>query len=67
MSDKEEKQTQPETTTITINNDDDDDIYFDPHQFDKFSEADKALFNEMRIISMKLRKKGILPPAKILK
>ena len=65
MSDKEEKQTQPETTTITIN--DDDDIYFDPHQFDKFSEADKALFNEMRIISMKLRKKGILPPAKILK
>lgn len=61
MSDKEEKQTQPETTTITIN--DDDDIYFDPHQFDKFSEADKALFNEMRIISMKLRKKGILPPA----
>ena len=62
MSDKEEKQTQPETTTITIN-DDDDDIYFDPHQFDKFSEADKALFNEMRIISMKLRKKGILPPA----
>ena len=65
MSDKEEKQTQPETTTITINND--DDIYFEPHQFDKFSEADKALFNEMRIISMKLRKKGILPPAKILK
>ena len=61
MSDKEEKQTQPETTTITIN--DDDDIYFDPHQFDKFSEADKALFNEMRIISLKLRKKGILPPA----
>ena len=66
MSDKEEKQTQPQTTTITIN-DDDDDIYFDPHQFDKFSEADKALFNEMRIISMKLRKKGILPPAKELK
>ena len=65
MSDKEEKQTQPETTTITIN--DDDDIYFDPHQFDKFSEADKALFNEMRIISMKLRKKGILPPAVELK
>ena len=65
MSDKEEKQTQPETTTITIN--DDDDIYFDPHQFDKFSEADKALFNEMRIISLKLRKKGILPPAKELK
>ena len=65
MSDKEEKQTQPETTTITIN--DDDDIYFDPHQFDKFSEADKALFNEMRIISMKLRRKGILPPAKELK
>ena len=62
MSDKEEKQTQPETTTITINDDD-----FDPHQFDKFSEADKALFNEMRIISMKLRKKGILPPAKELK
>ena len=61
MSDKEEKQTQPETTTITIN--DDDDIYFDPHQFDKFSVADKALFNEMRIISLKLRKKGILPPA----
>ena len=66
MSDKEEKQTQPQTTTITINNDDDD-IYFDPHQFDKFSEADKALFNEMRIISMKLRRKGILPPAKELK
>ena len=66
MSDKEEKQTQPQTTTITIN-DDDDDIYFDPHQFDKFSEADKALFNEMRIISMKLRKKGILPPAVELK
>ena len=65
MSDKEEKQTQPETTTITIN--DDDDIYFDPHQFDKFSEADKALFNEMRIISMKLRRKGILPPAVELK
>ena len=65
MSDKEEKQTQPQTTTITINND--DDIYFDPHQFDKFSEADKALFNEMRIISMKLRRKGILPPAKELK
>ena len=65
MSDKEEKQTQPETTTITIN--DDDDIYFDPHQFDKFSEADKALFNEMRIISLKLRKKGILPPAVELK
>ena len=65
MSDKEEKQTQPQTTTITIN--DDDDIYFDPHQFDKFSEADKALFNEMRIISMKLRKKGILPPAVELK
>ena len=66
MSDKEEKQTQPETTTITIN-DDDDYEHFDPHQFDKFSEADKALFNEMRIISMKLRKKGILPPAKELK
>ena len=65
MSDKEEKQTQPETTTITINND--DDKYFDPHQFDKFSEADKALFNEMRIISLKLRKKGILPPAVELK
>ena len=65
MSDKEEKQTQPETTTITIN--DDDDEHFDPHQFDKFSEADKALFNEMRIISMKLRKKGILPLAKELK
>ena len=64
MSDKEEKQTQP--PTITINNDDDD-IYFDPHQFDKFSVADKALFNEMRIISMKLRRKGILPPAKELK
>ena len=64
MSDKEEKQTQPQTTTITIN---DDDEHFDPHQFDKFSEADKALFNEMRIISMKLRKKGILPPAKELK
>ena len=62
MSDKEEKQTPP--PTITIN---DDDIYFDPHQFDKFSEADKALFNEMRIISMKLRKKGILPLAKELK
>ena len=60
MSDKEEKQTQP--PTITIN-----DEHFDPHQFDKFSEADKALFNEMRIISMKLRKKGILPPAKELK
>ena len=57
MSDKEEKQTPP--PTITINND--DDIYFDPHQFDKFSVADKALFNEMRIISLKLRKKGILP------
>lgn len=66
MSDKEEKQTQPQTTTITIN-DDDDYEHFDPHQFDKFSEADKALFNEMRIISMKLRKKGILPPAKELK
>ena len=65
MSDKEEKQTQPQTTTITIN--DDGDEHFDPHQFDKFSEADKALFNEMRIISMKLRKKGILPPAKELK
>lgn len=63
MSDKEEIQTPP--PTITIN--DYDDIYFDPHQFDKFSEADKALFNEMRIISMKLRKKGILPPAKELK
>ncbi len=56
MSDKEEKQTPPQTTTIN-------DEHFDPHQFDKFSEADKALFNEMRIISMKLRKKGILPPA----
>ena len=65
MSDKEEKQTPPDTTTITIN--DDDYEHFDPHQFDKFSEADKALFNEMRIISMKLRKKGILPPAKELK
>ena len=62
MSDKEVKQTQPETTTITIN-DDDDYEHFDPHQFDKFSEADKVVFNEMRIISMKLRRKGILPPA----
>ena len=64
MSDKEEKQTQPETTTTTTTINDE---HFDPHQFDKFSEADKALFNEMRIISMKLRKKGILPPAVELK
>lgn len=40
---------------------------FDPHQFDRFSQADRQLFNEMREISKKLRKKGLLPPPKELK
>ena len=43
----------------------DDDI--DPHQFDKFKEADKVVFDEMRTIFRRLRNKGKLPPATEIK